>query len=852
MILMNGIGSTQRLVWQAACFIICLLGTALQAQRQTLYYGTSSTILASNTVQSVATDGTGNTVIFTASGGVDRCTALAVDSLNGIIFLADGRSNKVWSLSLSGGSLTSIHSVTSYVSSLALDTVNQQIYYTTSSTTPANNTVQRMDYTGLNNTLLFSFGSLGVNAVQRCTALALDTSNSLIFIADAGANAIWSTDLSGNNLTQVVGGLSGSPLDLALDPTNELVYFTTSSATQDDNTIQEVGYNGTNESVLFTATGSANDGVQRCTSLDLDLADAVVYFSDAGSNALWSLPLSGGSVTLVEGSLPAAAVKKTRLFFPSLLSTNPMVKAISLSYDLEFGTVLVNTSAHLPLTISNSGNSTLTVSGISYPPGFSGNWSGTIAAGASRQVRVKFSPVVVTGYGGTVVVHANNTRGVNTIPISGSVTNITVIVTTNGYGTVTPNLNGQNLTEGNNYTLTATANNGAVTSNIFVGWTGSINTDTSTLTFQAESNLVLQANFIPNPVLPFVGTYNGLFTNTDGIVTEQTAGMLKGLALGQNGAYSATLLINGTSHVIISNFNLTDLQVTNTWQRTTNEGGPLMVVMSLSSGPPPQVTGQVIGTNWTADLIADRATNTVPSAEYTMLIPPEVFLVVADVVSVPPLSSSPGGDGYALITNHAGTVTITGSLADGTSLGSQTVPVSEDGYVPIYDNLYSGKGLLLGWINLELTNIDDVGLTWIHPETSSGLYTNGFTNVLSAGQILLSTWTNLTTNTLLTNLTNLTLRATIGYPIILTNFIVKISNNFELGKVSGPASLSGSINPKTGFLKVTIGSGLDTTTGYGAILIDEYETNGGGYYLTKTNGQAIQLGPAQDILLQDQ
>ena len=69
---------------------------------------------------------------------------------------------------------------------------------------------------------------------------------------------------------------------------------------------------------------------------------------------------------------------------------------------------------------------------------------------------------------------------------------------------------------------------------------------------------------------------------------------------------------------------------------------------------------------------------------------------------MPPIGS-PGGDGYALITNHAGMIRITGAMADGAPL-SQTVPVSDLSYVPIYASLYGGKGLLMGWINLDTTN----------------------------------------------------------------------------------------------------------------------------------------------------
>jgi hypothetical protein len=134
-----------------------------------------------------------------------------------------------------------------------------------------------------------------------------------------------------------------------------------------------------------------------------------------------------------------------------------------------------------------------------------------------------------------------------------------------------------------------------------------------------------------------------------------------------------------------------------------------------------------------------------------------------------------------------------------------------------------------------LTNAADVGLTWIHPELKSGLYQNGFTNVLLTNQILLSPWTNPPGNIDL--LTNLAMLDTINNTNALTNFAVTTT---AAGKVKG-TSASGTINLKTGLLTVTIKEGKTTTTGHGAILLNA--TNGGGYFLTKTSAQAISLTP---------
>lgn len=106
---------------------------------------------------------------------------------------------------------------------------------------------------------------------------------------------------------------------------------------------------------------------------------------------------------------------------PTMLTVGTTsTRIISVSGNLAFGSVTVGSTPQSTLTIYNTGNSTLTVSGISYPSGFSGAWSGTIAAGGSHGVTVTFSPTAVTSYGGTVTVNSDATSGGNTIAASGT------------------------------------------------------------------------------------------------------------------------------------------------------------------------------------------------------------------------------------------------------------------------------------------------------------------------------------------------------------------------------------------------------------------------------------------------
>ena len=107
---------------------------------------------------------------------------------------------------------------------------------------------------------------------------------------------------------------------------------------------------------------------------------------------------------------------------------------IGLSGSLAFGNVLTGTTATATLTITNNGNTTLTVSSISYPTGFSGAWSGAIAAGGAQNVTVTFAPAAVASYNGKITVNSGATSGTNTLTVSGTGVAAAVVATP----TITP------------------------------------------------------------------------------------------------------------------------------------------------------------------------------------------------------------------------------------------------------------------------------------------------------------------------------------------------------------------------------------------------------------------------------
>ncbi|HEX3718291.1 MAG TPA: hypothetical protein VH595_10015 [Verrucomicrobiae bacterium] len=389
--------------------------------------------------------------------------------------------------------------------------------------------------------------------------------------------------------------------------------------------------------------------------------------------------------------------------------------------------------------------------------------------------------------------------------------------------------NGAMLNIGESYTITASPGK----SSLFSNWTSVVEGGAPTpsaspiLRFVMQSNLVLTATFIPNFFPVVTGTYNGLFYPPGG-VTEETSGMLYNLALRDTGSFSGQILTTTTNYHFATNFDAAG--------NAEFKIGSLRVALKLEMTAS-EIIGTVSSRQFLANLTADLASNVLQPASYTILFSP-----TKDVSPV-----SPTGEGYALIANKSGAVTLSGALADGTAY-SQVVPVSQNCDVPVYASLYTkaagaNTGLLLGWINL--TNLQATAptnvLAWIKkPLRLPNLYTNGFTNLLSVQG---GVWSVPPPHSPAISLTNGQLIISNASLVLdFTNVVVHDDNSLTSLAAEPTNSLSGSINPQTGRVTVTIANddgGI--ITNYGAVV--QTTTNGGGYFLTATNGGSMILEP---------
>ena len=295
-----------------------------------------------------------------------------------------------------------------------------------------------------------------------------------------------------------------------------------------------------------------------------------------------------------------------------------------------------------------------------------------------------------------------------------------ITVRTHGSGTIAPNLDGQLLTPGKTYSMTAKPAAGQ----IFAGWHGSATSTAPKLTFTMQPNFSVEAYFVPNPFPAARGTYHALFAETNGI-THERSGSLR-ITISSRGAYSARILHQGRALAFSGTFD-PNLSATNFVLRNgTNE---LAIGLNLVSADSEQLIGSVSGESWQAVLEGYRATHDRRS--------PSPF-VGAHTLAFPGAEqgeTAPQGWSHGTARVDAGGMaTFTGTFADGTSATWRT-PVSSSGRWPAHALLHSGHGSALGWLTFANASTNRIAgtLRWTKPSTArSALHREGFTNTVSA------------------------------------------------------------------------------------------------------------------------
>jgi hypothetical protein len=103
--------------------------------------------------------------------------------------------------------------------------------------------------------------------------------------------------------------------------------------------------------------------------------------------------------------------------------TSSQTRVIALEGDLSFGDVPIGTSVERSFRIRNTGNATLTITGMTVPSGggsvFASSFTnGTIGQGGVQNVTLRFSPTENKSYSGALTVNGDQTSGNNTMGIN--------------------------------------------------------------------------------------------------------------------------------------------------------------------------------------------------------------------------------------------------------------------------------------------------------------------------------------------------------------------------------------------------------------------------------------------------
>jgi hypothetical protein len=320
------------------------------------------------------------------------------------------------------------------------------------------------------------------------------------------------------------------------------------------------------------------------------------------------------------------------------------------------------------------------------------------------------------------------------------------------------------------------------------------------------------------------GTYDGLFYETN--VTPASSGFFTARVTGR-GAFTAKLELSGHTYTFSGSFDTSG----NASGSVKGRSLPTLT-MALQLVNNDQITGEISGDGWSAQLLAQKAAfgsrNPVP-AEW---VGKDSVLLAMDTNS-----TAAAGDSFGSVTvSKSGAVQWTATLPDGSKV-TQKSALSKDGVWPLYSAPYGGSGSFIGW--MQMTNGDsDMGgsAVWIVPPGKCQLYLDGLTNDLNA------------TGSSVTGLIGALARS----KAILSggNLVTPLTNSVT---IIGKTGLSGnnntlklSVNLKNGSFNGSVfDSGTSQTLSFQGALLEKSGV-GGGFFLNanKDQGGKVYLAPA--------
>lgn len=234
---------------------------------------------------------------------------------------------------------------------------------------------------------------------------------------------------------------------------------------------------------------------------------------------------------------------------------------------------------------------------------------------------------------------------------------------------------------------------------LFAGWTGSVASKATPLTFTMAEGFALTANFIPNPFIPRVGGYSGLLSgNREGLasITVTASGVFTGgLRYGMSsylirGKFAA----DGTATVLIPRTGLTPLRVALQLDVATFAG----VAVSVDDAG-------LLSTASAAPFHRATAGKFEGAGAYTVTVPTFTS------------AGAPQGNGFGrLVVDALGRARLTVGLVDGTTVLASGIFTGQR-ELSFYTSLYANLGAFTGKLALHPQAESDLDGTvhWTKP-----------------------------------------------------------------------------------------------------------------------------------------
>lgn len=237
-----------------------------------------------------------------------------------------------------------------------------------------------------------------------------------------------------NGTVSVTDNASGSPHTVSVSGTGTAAAITLFPGSLSFGN-QSVGTASQSQPITLTNSGTASltiSGIAASAGFTQtnNCAANVTAGSSCTINVTFAPTVAGSASGTV--SITDSAVGSPQTVALTGTGTSP---AISLSpNNLSFGNEAVGTTSQpQPITLTNTGSSALTISGIAASAGFTqtSNCGASVAAGSSCTINVSFAPTMAGTTSGTISVTDNATGSPQTVSLSGTGTSPTITLSPN-------------------------------------------------------------------------------------------------------------------------------------------------------------------------------------------------------------------------------------------------------------------------------------------------------------------------------------------------------------------------------------------------------------------------------------